>query len=337
MPHPPRFSSIRHVGAVLAGLIPILILAGCQAREITFQRHLLLFERTEPSLVMLDLPDRILMSRAYATDKENTWETREIPADFGEMEEDLSERFLRALRPFAEGVNMVDAVSAQAYVVELDVDPRRQGETGIRTARAYDPPDPHWHYVEKWSPEADEEAARTADAVAFDRLLVMSSGPYNNGRRRLYKLIRSDRLTSEYDGAYVLFVEITDIEARPGNDIVEIRLVAHTRLLSVTDGLLLVDKRRLILASHPSASTGPSLMGVRTWDDLAADDFARVRQALRTWAERYPVVAARDLGLVDNKTLARYRAAWGEAATAQLLERQKEIALPISSPEALGH
>ena len=197
---------------------------------------------------------------------------------------------------------------AKSFVREIPADPRGPLIRGYKMARPCPPkekPKRKWIFKKKRI-----EPDRDLDDSKFDRLIVVSKGPFNNTGRTLFREINSEKLQNRFKADYLFLVEITDIEARDSPRQPRVRIVVHDRLISLSDGLLILDHRNVLDCNAPTAPTGKALFGLPDAETFQKDDFQRLREGLDLLSRRFGAVLAWQLDLCSREKLLLEENAW---------------------------
>jgi hypothetical protein len=287
-----------------------LVLSSCHTAEITYQRHLLSFKESDPSLLLVLVPDRLIVSRSYFTGSEISLESRELPASLSRFEPVVAEKLLETLKTFNSRLKIQKAVSSDDLVMEIPRDPREVGVSGYKKARPFTR---ETRIPKKtWRPEDDLlPTDQSLDDRFFDDLIVSSRGPFNNNGRTIYRVIGAQNIIDDFDVHYLLFVEVTDIEVKIAGDRLDFSLVLYTRLVSLSDGLLIFEYKDIVDCSAPDGLTGPALRGFRNLEEIQKNDFAVFDEPLKTLGRRYGVVIARYIGFISETEFQAEKKKWG--------------------------
>ncbi|MBZ0272266.1 hypothetical protein K8I61_09520 [bacterium] len=274
--------------------------AACAPTDATWQRHLVALDQSAKSALLLSLPDRIVVSRAFDTGAEISIESLDVPVDLSAWEAPLAERMRSSLLADHPDWPLVAASGAAPYLSALPGGPDPDDGRAVEPVRS-------WPAPGRFERASYRPAADLRPRSDFEPILFRSHAPFQNAGRNVFRRLDARRAHERLDVAYLVLVELTDIERR-SDAAGGARVVAYHRIVSLRDGLMITEERNEFSAARSHSVIGPSLANAGA-NDLAVD-IESVRRATAAFAERYPVVMAWQLGLIDDAAAASRRATW---------------------------
>lgn len=293
----------------VSAIVALVFACACQPVEMTYQRHLLRFEKSEPSLLLVSIPNRIVFSRPYETGSELAIESRVIETMISDQEKTVAEKISSTLMRFGSGLKMDFQGPAGNYITEVSRDPRYQKDHRFKMARVWK--NPKGKIKKVWRPEDDKAFSdESLDERFFEKLVCISRGPFNNTGRTLFRVIEAQSLQENYDVNYLLLIEITDMEAKALPDKIEFSMVVYSRLFSLSDGLLIFEYRDLISGNEPGAVLGNGFLSLTDLEAFRQNDYLTVRNGLQKFGERFGYILAGRLGFITESRLNEEKQAW---------------------------